>query len=257
MAARRFGKKPAAPNSINFKFGAFFHARKLPRAPATFGHYGYGAGLDWGMLANDEFGDCVFAGAAHETQVWTHHAGPGLPVRFTDEAVLADYAAVTGFDRTKPETDQGTDMQEAASYRRKIGILDAHGARHKIDSYLALRPSDVGQIELATYLLGAVGVGLRYPENADAQFDGHEPWDLDGHPYVIGGHYVACVGKNSDGHLLCVSWGRLHAMTPSFVERYCDEAVAYVSFDALDHRGFSAEGFDAQALKDHLAALAA
>lgn len=253
----RLGKTPARGGAISFKFGTFFNAKRLPQPPATFGHYGLGAGLAWGVLGNNDYGNCVWAGAAHETQVWTHHARHGVPVPFRDDVVLADYAAATGFDPEKPETDQGTDMQEAASYRRKTGILDATGNRHRIDSYLALRPGDVGQIELATYLLGACGIGLRFPETAWHQFEAQRPWAIDGHPYIDGGHYVACVGKNSDGHLLCVSWGRLHAMTPDFVDQYCDEAVAYVSFDALDARGFSAEGFDAATLKDHLAALAA
>jgi hypothetical protein len=251
----KLGKKPARPNAVKFKFGSFFHPKELPLPPPIFGHYGLGSGLHWGILGNNSYGDCVWAGAAHETQVWTHHSGKGMPVQFNDPVVLSDYTAVTGFDQSDPSTDEGTDMQEAASYRRKTGILDTHGQRHKVDSYLALRPGDVEQIELATFLLGAIGIGIRFPSTASTQFENHKPWDVDGHSDIDGGHYIACVGKNSDGHLLCVTWGRLHAMTPAFIEKYCDEAIAYVSFDQLDSRGFSPEGFDAETLKSNLVAL--
>ena len=198
----KLGKTPARPNAVGLKFGAFFNAEKLPTPPAKFGHYGMGLGLSWGMLANDQYSNCVFAGAAHETMVWTHRSGTGQPVAFNDATVLADYAAVTGFDPAKPDTDQGTDMVDAASYRRKVGIADASGVRHKIDSYVALRSGDADQLALATYLMGATAIGLRFPESAEKQFDKSEPWD-----YVIGsplqgGHYVPCLKGDTQISLL-------------------------------------------------------
>ena len=173
----KLGKLPARPDAVGFKFGMFFNADKLPTPPAKFGHYGLGEGLAWGMLANDQYSNCVFAGAAHETMVWTHRAGTGQPVAFNDASVLADYAVVTGFDPTKPNTDQGTDMVDAADYRRKTGVIDAAGTRHTIDAYTALRPGDADQLALATYLMGATAVGIRFPDSAEKQFDTMQPWD--------------------------------------------------------------------------------
>jgi len=250
----KLGKLPARPNAVGLKFGAFFHAEKLPTPPAKFGHYGLGAGLAWGMLANDRFSNCVLAGGDHEIMIWTHRAGKGLPVAFRDEDVLADYAAVTGFDPAKPDTDQGTDMVVAADYRRKVGLIDASGTRHTIDSYVALRPGDADQLALATYLMGATGVGLRFPDSAEKQFDKCEPWAYVPGAQVSGGHYVPCCGRNSDGNFLIISWGRLQAMTPDFYKTFCDESLAYISLDPLKN-DLSPEGFNADQLRRDLAAL--
>jgi hypothetical protein len=246
----RLGKKPARPDAVSFRFAAFFNAAHLPTPPMAFGHvYGPDQQLPWGMLANDDYADCVFAGAAHETMIWTNEAHN--LASFDDAAVLSDYAAVTGFNPDDPSTDQGTDMQQAASYRRKTGILDAKGQRHKIDSYVALTPGDANQLALAAYLLGAVGVGLRFPESAMNQFEAREPWTIVDQQTPAGGHYVPCVGRNSHGHFLVVTWGRIQAMTPEFYARYCDEAVAYLSIEALTNE-LSPEGFDVSRLREAL-----
>jgi len=249
------GKLPARPDAVGFKFGAFFNAEKLPTPPAKFGHYGLGIGLNFGMLANDQYANCVFAGAAHEHMIWTHRSGTGQPVAFNDACVLADYGAVTGFDPSKPASDQGTDMVYAASYRRTVGVADARGDRHKIDSYVALRPGDADQLALATYLTGATAVGIQFPDSAENQFDKSEPWDVVPNAKINGGHYVPCVGRNSDGNLLIVTWGRLHAMTPKFYQTYCDEALAYVSVDLMKD-DLSPDGFNSVQLSRDLAALA-
>jgi len=59
------------------------------------------------------------------------------------------------------------------------------------------------------------------------------------------GHYVPCVALRSN--IVCVTWGRFQAMRPSFYTALCDEAVAYVSQEALI-AGKSPEGFDYPAL---------
>lgn len=251
---RKLGKKPARPDAVKLKFGAFFKAAALPVPPPVFGHYGQGGGLKFGMLANDKYGDCVFAGAAHETMVWTHRSGGGVPAAFDDAAVLSDYAALTGFRASDAATDQGTDMAEAAAYRQKTGIVDADGRRHTIGPYVALRAGDADQLALATYLMGAVGVGIRFPDSADHQFDGRAPWDVVPHDRVNGGHYVPCVGRNSAGNFIVVTWGRLHAMTPAFYGMYCDEAIAYVSIEQMKNE-LSPEGFSADQLRHDLAEL--
>lgn len=251
--AHKLGKKPARPGAVSFRFGDFFDRRKLPAPPARFGHESIGRA--WGMLANDDWSNCVFAGAAHETMMWC--AILGKMARFSNASVLGDYAAVTGFDPARPESDQGTDMTEAASYRRKTGVLDAAGNRHTIDAYVAIRAGDVLDLAVATYLTNAVGVGLRFPDYAMDQFDAREPWHfVPGKPEPVGGHYVPCLGRNTAGNYMVVTWGRIHAMTPDFYATYCDEALAYVSFEQL-RDNVSPEGFDAATLRHNLAALAA
>jgi hypothetical protein len=248
----KLGKRPARPGAVSFKFGAYFNRAKLPTPPLAFGHERIG--VPWGVFANDDFGDCVWAGAAHETMVWTHEGGK--TAKFTTDNVLADYAAVTGFNRDDPNTDQGTDMTEAASYRRKVGVVDASGVRHRIDSYLALRAGNVPDLVQATYLAGVAAVGLQFPESAMDQFDKGERWTVVKGASGLGGHYVPAIGRNHNGDILVVTWGRIHAMAPEFYQNYCDEALVYISREMMTD-GKTPEGFDADALSRDLNSLRA
>jgi hypothetical protein len=223
------GKAPARKNSILLWLDNYIHFGDLPVAPREFGQQALVT--DWGMLGNDNYGDCVWAGAAHETMLWNAEAGS--KVTFADDAVLSDYSAVTGFDPSDPSTDQGTDMQKAAAYRQKTGVLDAFGHRHTVEAYVALKKRSLDWITRAAYAFGAVGVGIRFPSTAMAQFNAGKPWSYVPFSTVEGGHYVPIVGRLANGNLLCVTWGQIQEMTPTFFWKYNDENVAYLSLEAL------------------------
>ncbi len=249
----KLGKKPARPDAVNFKFNHFFNERALPEPPQRIGHELIGH--DWHMLGNDKVGNCVFAGAAHEHMVWTHMGSHGAGVDFTDANVISDYAALTGYDGTE-RSDRGADMVRAASYRRRVGILDSNGQRHKIDAYVALRTGNIHDLAMATYLTGAVGIGINFPNSAGRQFDHQEPWGVVRNSKSAGGHYIPCIGRNSAGLFLVVTWGRIQAMTPQFYQEYSDEALGYLSIEILRDK-LSPEGFAADDLLSALDRLAA
>jgi hypothetical protein len=246
----KLGKKPARTGAIKLRFAAYADVAALPTPPGVFGH----AGLisSWPMFANDQYGDCVWAGAAHETMLLTKEAGN--TITFTDADVLSDYAAVTSFNSSDPSTDQGTDLQAAASYRRKTGIIDATGHRHTVASYLALEPGNIQDILLAAYLF-VCGVGLQLPFSALDQAAKGQVWDVvQGSPNE-GGHYVPLFGRQADGLLVFVSWGAIQTATQRFVQTYCDEAIAYLSQEDLVNQK-SPDGFDYATLTADLARLA-
>lgn len=247
----KLGKKPARPGAVRLRLASYTDAAGLPPLPAIFGHDATIGAHVWGMFANDRYGDCVWAGAAHETMLLAREAGN--VVAFTDADVLGDYAAATGFDSAKPDTDQGTDVGEAAEYRRLTGIIDAHGCRHRIAAYLALEPGNLEHLYQATYLFGAAGIGLQLPVTALAQSKRGQTWDVVAGAPIDGGHYVPLVGRQAAG-LHVVSWGMLQIMTEKFLEQYCDEAIAYVSQECLVNQK-SPEGFSYADLISDLAAL--
>ncbi len=249
----KLGKKPARKGAIKFKLARFLVKPELPTPPKVFGHQDL-IGKSWGILGNKAFGDCVFAGAAHETMLWNKEANK--TAKFNDKVVLSDYSAVTGFKKDDPATDQGTDMQEAASFRRKTGVRDANGKRHKVLAYLALSPGDVDQLALAMYLFGAVGIGFQFPDSAMDQFDAGKPWDVVPGPKPTDGHYVPGVGRDVKGNIIVVTWGKLQLMTPRFYKKYCDEVVAYVSDEMLvPPNNLSLEGLNLEQLMKDLKAL--
>jgi hypothetical protein len=248
----KYGKLPARENPHAIRFADFVDKREvLPAVPAVFGREKEADAA--GMLANDQFGCCVFSGAAHETRLWSRE-GSGAPVSFTDANVLADYGAVTGFHADDPSTDQGTDMGAAAKYRMSTGIVDASGTRHKVAAALALHPRDWDQLMVGAYLFDAVGFGFEVPNTINDQFDRQVPWDVVPNAKIVGGHYVAVFGRNSKSNGVCSTWGRVQAFTRAFYERYNDETYAYVSEEML-RGGKSPRGFDMDGLRKYLAAM--
>ena len=244
----KLGKLPARPNAVTFKLTDYVDTKKLT-PPAFFGHDNLIT--SWGMLGNDTVGDCVLAGGAHETMMWT--AEGYAPAVFTDECVLSDYSAITGYDPSDPNTDNGTDMQMAASYRRKTGLLDANGKRHKVAAYLAITPGNLSEHLLAAWLFGAVGIGINFPAYAMDEFNSGIPWAVEERKRQIeGGHYIPLVAHR--GLLCVVTWGRIQQMTPQFFHKFNDESLVYLSEEML-YGGKSPEGFDDAQLRADLSAL--
>jgi hypothetical protein len=243
----KLGKRAPAFDSRDLLLSDFAVKRRLPKPPRQFGHEYAIHG--WGMLGNDEFGDCVPVGAAHEHMVWT-----GGKINFTTDNVLGDYSAVTGFLRDDPATDQGTIMLDFLNYRRHTGIMDASLTRRKLGAFVRISTDNYAELLQAAYIFGAVGIGIEFPSSAAEQFDQGKPWKPVAGASIEGGHYVPVIARRSLA--LCVTWGRLQPFTKAFYEKYCDEAYALLSPDFLTN-GRSPEGFDLASLNDALNSLKA
>jgi hypothetical protein len=261
MTTFHYGKAPATADPRDLKFSRYRTAAALPAVPQQWGYDNVVAHGDWGMLGNDQWGDCVWAGAAHEHILTSTVAG--APVAFDDEGVLADYSASTGFDPNagppgQNPTDKGTNVRSSLGYRRATGIADAAGRRHKITAYLQLdvariQGGDFGEVAEAAYLFGAVGIGIQVPQSAETEFSAHEMWSYVAGSPKAGGHYVPIVAHRK--HIECVTWGRVQPMGDGFVSHYVDEAWAILNPDFLNVQGENPAGFDMAQLQADLAAL--
>ncbi len=251
------GKHPATPGAVKLKLKDYINTSVLPTPPWNFGfdnlvNDDQGAGRSWDMLGNDQWGDCVEAGAAHETMVLNAQAGK--VVTFSRDSVLADYSAATGFNPNDPSTDRGTWMPGYASYRKKTGIVDANGVRHKVGAYLAITPRDIEETITAAYVFGgAVGIGFSCPNTIFQQFSNNEAWHVVPGTHNVGGHYVPFVAHRKS-MLRIVTWGREQFMKPGYFENYNDETLVYLSEEMLTG-GVSLNGFDLAHLQADLAAL--
>jgi hypothetical protein len=250
--AYKLGKTVARPDAVLLKLATYIKTADLPTPPTTFG-WDYLIKPDgWGMLGNDTVGDCVIAGGLHETLLWRKTARHSTAL--SDAAAIENYSAITGYDPADPSTDQGTDMQVAASYRRKHGLADAHGSVHKIGAYVALEAGNLDQLYAAAWIFGAVGIGIEFPAYAMDDFDQRRPWDVQRtNAKIEGGHYIPAVAKTAD-FITVVTWGRAIAMTPRFYQKYCDEAVVYLSEEMLT-KGVNLDGFNLAQLQADLAAV--
>lgn len=258
----KLGKKPFVPDARDIRFSVVRAAVTLPTPPAHFGH-----GLmfkDWLMLGNGPddtvvpgfqgAGDCVFAGAAHETMETNKLAGH--TVKFDGKAVISDYSAVTGYVVGDDATDNGTEVRQALKYRQKVGVVDAKGVRHKIGAYVSINPKSWDELMQAAYVFSAVGIGFEFPDTAMTQFGQRMPWDVVPGATIEGGHYVPVLGRSSLNIGGAITWARRQGMTRSFYETYNDEAWAIVYPEELKN-GKTERGMDLAALNAALLALRA
>ena len=254
------GKRPASYDRRDLKFRDFLVPARLPTPPTQFG---LGALYsDWGMLGNGPdnsvkrgfkgAGDCVFAGADHETMLWNKAAG--RDVKMTGANAIADYSAVTGYVVGDPSTDQGTDVRTALGYRKNTGVVDANGKRHKIGAYVALEPGNWEELIQAAYVLLAVGVGIEFPSSAMDQFDHGQIWSVVPGAQLEGGHYFTVTGRRTPDDIGLITWGKRQGMTRTFYTKYCDESWGIISQEELAN-GKNIRGFDYAGLQTALGQL--
>lgn len=247
----KLGKLPARPGAVKLKLVNYLDTSVLPKPPREFGHERLVT--DWGMLGNDAWGDCVWAGWGHNFMLWNREAGRS--VNITTQSTLRNYEIVTGFNPNDPSTDQGTDMEVAAKYVRQTGLLDADGKRHKIGAYVALEPGNVTQLWYALYLFDGVGIGVEFPAQWMDAFRNGRTWGRVRRPKIEGGHFISAVARRARKPI-AITWARPQPLTIGGYTQFNDETQAYLTEEKLT-AGKSLEGFDLAALKADLAAVTA
>lgn len=239
--AGRYGLKPIEPDSRDLLFASLREdTAVLPKVPATFGVASEIPDSAWGMLGNDEWGDCFWAGRAHGTMVWTGYS-TGTPAPMSTAATLGDYAAATGFvERYGPpganNTDQGTDPRAGLNYCTKVGVHDAHGHAHKLGAYVFGEPGNWEHLLEMMLIFDVVGLGLRVPSNAQQQFEAGQPWQLVpgyGLLPIEGGHWVEGIDRVGHSMIEVVTWGRRQRVARSWLAEYCDCLVGMFSAESL------------------------
>jgi hypothetical protein len=223
----QLGKLPARPNAIKLKFSSYLSGTKaLSNLPDTFGHEEWTPPIDWGVLGNAEYGDCVIAGGAHECMLWSRIGGN--PCTFNTVDVLRDFQNITG---VPPDKIHGADVQKAAHYRLTTGLLDAAGKRHTIAGYVGIQAGNLAELYRAIYEFDAVGIGIQFPTTAFDQFTNHQAWQVVRGARTMAGHYIPAFALR--GNIVVVTWGRFQAVRPSFLGTYMDEGIVYLSRDSL------------------------
>jgi hypothetical protein len=220
-ALEKLGKLPARHDPRTLQMANYL---ELPAFP-TSRDWTSKAVPAWGMMLNDQLGDCTCAAIGHITQAWTANAGP-KEITLPDQAILKAYEAVGGYKPGHPETDRGAVELDVLKYWRKTGV-----GGHKIDAFVALEPKNHQHVEAAVDLFGGAYIGVALPVSAQKQ----KVWSVppggptgSGAPGSWGGHAVVVEAYDPHG-LTCITWGQKKRMTWSFWDTYCDEAYAALS----------------------------
>jgi len=217
----RFGKRKARRDDRNLMFAALLKAP--PVLPAEYDFDVVHHGIPTPMFGNDQYGDCVIAGRAHQTLRF-EKAEQNKLIAISDKDVLHEYFGETG------GADSGLVVLDSLKKWRSKGWRS--------------------EVKRAVFMDIGVGLGFSLPDAALTQFYAGKPWAVvsgkAGQPNPRNGHYVYVPGYTKSGPV-CVTWGRKQQMSWAFLVKYCDEAYAVI--DAIDtakkKRGLDAGKLDA------------
>jgi hypothetical protein len=249
---RRLGKRAAKHDPRTLQLGKYLTS-DIPAPPASVNN-SYGI-TSWGMMLNDQLGDCTIAGCGHAVQAWT--AANGNELTLPDSVILSYYETWDGYVLGDPSTDQGGVEVNVLNNWRKYGFgyRKGHVGSDILYAYADPSPGNVTHIKQAISLFGGVYIGIELPITAQSQ----TIWDVVGNPQTDpnsapgswGGHCVWVLGYDAN-YLTCVTWGGLLKMTWAFWAAYCDESHALLSHDFVKLIGKSPSGFDLDTLKQDL-----
>ena len=211
----------------------------------------------YGMLLNDQLGDCAVAGPQHMVQTWRANAGSVyIP---TDDDTLTAYKAISGYNPKYPDSDVGCCLVDVLNYWRKVGI-----GGHKIGAYNSVNPRNREEVIAAMNVGVGLLLGLQLPNCAEDQL-ASGVWDVstdpvNGVPGSLGGHcvdgvfYTTVVGVTPAG-LRVVTWGQEVVLTWAALAAWCDELYVIYSEDILNDQHVSPVGLDVATMLADIAAL--
>jgi hypothetical protein len=248
---RALGRSPSRRDPRTLRLARYVARDQLPAVPFA-RDWTHAASPIWGMYANDRVGCCTIASRAHVLQAEAANAGH-QPVAVSDAEIIAAYAAVTGYDQARPETDCGAQMLDVLRFLRSSGLVG-----QRIGAYAAVDPLSRNDVESAINVTGSLWVGLDLP----VAWQTATTWDIapvhgDGPAYdrnTWGGHAAAVLAYDRVG-LTLVTWGALKQVTWEGLRKYCSEAWATIDALWLRDDGLTPSGFDAGLLARDLALL--
>lgn len=223
----RVGKHPARYDPATPIFNKYVDRAIAPAPPSL---NWYGTTTRWGMMGNDQLGDCTIASKGHDLQVASLNA-PGWTggmITLTTAEAIQYYSLWDGYVPGDPNTDNGGDILNVLQCWRRVRLIG-----HRLLAYASIAPDDQANISKAIELFGVTDVGVQLPITAQSQVGG--TWDVVGDPSTDpnsepgswGGHDVTAAAYNENG-LIFITWGALQAATWRFVATYCDELYALI-----------------------------
>ncbi len=241
----RFGKQKAKRDDRNLMFAVLLRAP--PVLPTEYDFDVNHHGIPTPMFGNDQYGDCVIAGRAHQTLRF-EKAEQNKLIAISDTDVLHEYFGESG------GVDSGLVVLDSIKTWRSKGWLAAK-RRYRIKAFAQINQARRSEVKRAVFMDLGVGLGFSLPDAALTQFYAGKPWAVvggkPGQPNPHNGHYVYVPGYTKSGPV-CVTWGRKQQMSWQFLAKYCDEAYAII--DAPDTTK-KKRGLDTAKLDAFLAAL--
>ncbi len=218
----------------------YYVAGALPTAPAEVPVPDF---TDWGMLGNDQAGDCGVAGLIHgcEADATVTHEHESWP---ETQAVLDYYYAYTG------GKDTGVVLSQFLAHVRSqpSGLLG-----HTVDSFAPVNVHDVPTLRSTVALFDFAYTGIVVTDTMQAAFQNGEPWttDLLEHGRPVGGHCIPIVGYDEQS-VYAVTWGKVQPIGWACWHYIASEAWAVITGELVAAHG-DGRGVNLDALRSDLA----
>jgi len=119
---RRLGRKAIKTDTRTLRLARYL----TPTLPAPPTAQDWTKGITaWGMMLNDQLGDCTIAGRQHAIQVWS--ANLGNEVTLPDADALTAYEQWCGYVDGDASTDNGgVELDVLTDWKQKGAALDGH-----------------------------------------------------------------------------------------------------------------------------------
>jgi hypothetical protein len=241
----KLGRKAIKTDTRTLALGDYLTPGLPPPPPAADWTKGI---ADWGLMLNDQLGDCTIAGVGHAVQVWSINTGG--EVTMPDNTIESYYQQWDGYVPGNPNTDNGGVELDVLNDWQKQGF-----SGHALLAFADPKAANLVEIRQSIALFGGVYIGMALPLTAQSQ----DVWDVvPGNSAKAkkgswGGHCVF-VPKYDEHGFTCITWGQLKTMTVAFWKKYCDEAHTLFGQDWVTAKG-TPSGFDQSLLEADLKAI--
>jgi hypothetical protein len=237
QATYKLGRLPSRRDRRTLRLAHYRRPRIVAPPAARLWHNGI---TDWGVMGNNNYGNCVIVTAAHMLLCWRANELDDTK-RLTDSAVIELSTTMGALD--------GYNILDRLNYWRQKGMWS-----DRLWLYAAVDPSDPDEVKAAINDFGGLDIGLNMPR----AWQDKQVWDtgtgLAYRPNSWGGHSVPVVGYDAD-NLYVVTWGAIQKLTYAALATYSDEAYALVDENWLAKDGITPSAFDLPALYEQLKAI--
>jgi len=226
--------------------------KKLPAPPASI-DYVAKMPANFGMMLNDNLGDCTCAAYYHARQVWTF-VGQGAEVTEPDPDVGELYVQACGYDPSKPGPGPGGNEQHVLSFLLNTGAPIGAGGqqRDKILAFVEVDHRNTDDVKRTIDECGVAYIGFPVPSNVS--YD-NRIWDYDPSvPMTKEGHAVVLAGYDAKA-ATAISWGRLYTVTWSFITNIVDEIYAIADRSWVEKTGKTPAGLTLAQLEAQMQAI--
>lgn len=217
----------APKRAPSLKLGAYLTGI-IPTHPDAADHFG--AITDWGLYANDRYGDCGPVSVANQRKLVTKYL-TGVEVSPTQDDVFDLYKR--SGNPAFPAEDNGVDMQTMLEAVVAGGIGGT-----KAIAFASVDPKNLDQIDAAIAIFGSVlfGVALDTAQQSQPQLWQYQPSGTWGGHAVLSGLYT--VPEPSGADVRVITWGRVVATTDLFLQNQLEEVWVVIWPEHLGSAAF-------------------